>query len=140
MRRLELHTLWLLLATLAALAVLTPAAVAQFPPSQQTSLNISGQADLISPGQIIVYVTVDGNGGVGSVGVNVIQARPPLGANFGFGFTQIICDGQRRTYAVSVFGGGFPGWQLGEAEASASAFCPTSGSDFDTQTIRITRP
>jgi hypothetical protein len=107
---------------------------------QQTRLNISRQADFISQGQIIVYVTVRGEGGPGFVSVNVVQARPPFGANFGFGFANIICDGHPRTYAVTVFGGFFPGWQLGEAEASATAFCPTSGSDFDTQTIRITKP
>lgn len=137
----RLHALWLLAAIFAVLAVLTPAAaVAQFPPSQQTTLSISGHADYISQGQINVYVTVKGEGGTGFVSVNVVQARPPFGANFGMGSTNLICDGQRRTYAVSVFGGFFPGWQLGQAEASANAFCPTSGSDFDTQTIRITKP
>lgn len=115
----------------------TPAA-AQY--QQQTRLSISRNADFISQGQIIVYVAVRGEGGPGFVSVNVVQARPPFGANFGFGGTNLICDGHRRMYAVSIFGGFFPGWQLGNAEASANAFCPTSGSDFDTQTIRITKP
>jgi hypothetical protein len=107
---------------------------------QRTRLSIARPADFISQGQIIVYVTVRGEGGVGFVSVNVVQARPPLGANFGFGSTNLICDGHPRTYAVTVFGSFFPGWQLGEAEAAANAFCPTSGSDFDTRTIRITKP
>ena len=139
MRRLKpLRALWLLAATLGMAAVLMPAAaVAQ--PGQQTTLRISGQADYISPNQIIVYVTVAGTGGTGSVQVQVQQAQPPFPPTVGFGSTSIICDGRHRTYAVSVFGFGFPGWQLGEAEASAFAFCP-SGSDFDTQSIRITKP
>jgi hypothetical protein len=134
-----LHALWLSVATLVATAVLTPvAAVAQ--PAPLTTLSISGQADYISQSQINVYVAVKGTGGTGSVFVQVQQANPPFPPQSGFGSTGIICDGQRRTYAVSVFGfGGFPGWQLGEAAASASAFCPTSGSDFDTNSIRITK-
>jgi hypothetical protein len=139
MRRKPLQAFWSVAATLAMAAVLTPAAaVAQ--PAQLTTLKISGQADYISPTQIIVYVTVDGTGGTGNVSVQVQQAQPPFPAMFGFGSTGIICDGQHRKVAVSVFGFGFPGWQLGDAEASAFAFCPTSGSDFDTQSIRITKP
>jgi hypothetical protein len=132
------RTRWLLAAALVAIAVITPAAaVAQPTP---TELSISGNADYISPNQIIVYVTVEGSGGTGSVFVQAQQAQPPFPTQSGFGSTNIFCDGQRHTYAVSVFSGQFfPGWQLGEAEASANAFCP-SGSDFETKDIRITRP
>jgi hypothetical protein len=134
-----LRALWLLAATLGIAAVLTPAAaVAQ--PAQQTTLSIAGQADYISQNQINVYVTVVGTGGTGFVSVQVQQARPPFPPMSGGGSTSTICDGRHRTYAVSVFGfGGFPGWQLGDAEASAFATCP-SGSDFATKSIRITRP
>jgi hypothetical protein len=135
----RLHALWLLVATLVAIAVLAPAAaVAQ--PAPATTLSISGQADFVSPNQINVYVVVQGTGGLGSVFVQVQQANPPFATQVGNGSTGVICDGQRRTHAVSVFGFfSFPGWQLGNAEAAATAFCPTSGSDFDTRSIRITR-
>jgi hypothetical protein len=108
-------------------------------PAPQTSVSISGQADWISLNQINVYVTVSGTGGTGFLNVQVVQARPPFAGILGGGGRQIICDGQRRVYPVNVFQGG-PGWHLGEAEAFASAFCPTSGSAEDTQTIRITKP
>lgn len=133
-----LRGLWFLAATFIAAAVLTPT-VGVAAPAQQTTLNISSQADLISGSQILVYVTVQGTGGPGSVFVNVVQARPPFFGIIGNGFAQILCDGRRRTYAVSVFG--FSGnVQLGEAEAFANANCPTSGSAAATQTIRITKP
>jgi hypothetical protein len=123
---------------LGAVAVLAPAAAVAQP--SPTELSISGQADYISQNQIIVYVSVRGSGGTGSVFVQVQQPQPPFPTQFGSGFANIICDGQRRTYAVPVFGFQFfPGWQLGGAEASANAFCP-SGGDFETQDIRITRP
>lgn len=136
-----LHGLWPLGAALVAAAAFAPAgAVAQ--PTQQTSASISGQADWISNNHINVYVTVQGSGGCcGFLNVNVSQATPFGGAN-GMGGTQIFCDGQRHTCAVSVFGGGgFPGFQLGEALATAQAFCPgpfPPGSD--SRTIRITKP
>jgi hypothetical protein len=133
------HIVWLLVAAFVALAALAPsAAVAQ--PAAATELSISGQADWIGHFQINVYVTVRGEGGTGFVNVNVQQAQPPLPPNSGFGGTQIICDGQRRTYGVFVGPNAFPGWQLGEAEASASASCPSSGTDFETKSIRITKP
>jgi hypothetical protein len=123
---------------LGAVAVLAPAAAVAQP--SPTELSISGQADYISQNQIIVYVSVRGSGGTGSVFVQVQQPQPPFPTQSGSGFANIICDGQRRTYAVSVFSFTFfPGWQLGEAEASANAFCP-SGGDFETQDIRITKP
>ena len=132
------HALWLLAAALASIAVIIPAgAVAASTP---TDVSISGNADYISPTQIVVYVTVQGSGGTGGVSVQVQQAQTPFPPQSGFGNTAIICDGQHRTYAVSVFSfQGFPGWQLGDAEASASAFCP-SGFTFATRSIRITRP
>jgi hypothetical protein len=130
----------LLGATIAAAAALAPAgAVAQ--PVQPTSATISGQADWISNNHINVYVTVQGSGGCcGFLNVNVSQATPFGGAN-GMGGTGIFCDSQRQTYAVSVFGGGGPGFQLGQALATAQAFCPSPfppGSD--SKTIRITKP
>jgi hypothetical protein len=135
----RLHALWLLVAMLVAIAVLTPtAAVAQSAPA--TTLSISGNADYVSNNQINVYVAVDGTGGTGFLSVQVQQVNPPFPPQTGSGGTNVICDGQRRVYAVSVFSFQFfPGWQLGDAEASANAFCPGSGSDFDTQSIRITR-
>jgi hypothetical protein len=132
----RLHVLWLLAAALVAVAAFTPAAVAQ--PAPATTLNISGNADFVSSFQINVYVTVQGEGGTGFVSVQVQQARPPFPPQSGSGGTSVICDGQRRTYAVPVFAFTFPGWQLGEAEAFATASCP-SGSDTDTQSIRITK-
>ena len=132
----RLHTLWLLAAALVAVAAFSSAAAAQPAP---TTVNISGNADYVSQFQINVYVTVLGEGGTGFVNVQVQQARPPFPPQNGSGGTNVICDGQRRTYAVPVFNFmAFPGWQLGEAEASATAFCP-SGTDTDTQSIRITR-
>lgn len=140
MRRVKpARRVWLLAASFVVAAVLGPAVgVAQ--PAPQTSLSISGQADWISPNQINVYVTVQGTGGPGFVNVEVVQALPPIFGRIGFGGTQIICDGQRHTYAVAVVGGGPAGFQLGEAEASANAGCPSSGSDFATQSIRIRKP
>jgi hypothetical protein len=135
-----LQGVWLLGAALVAAAALAPAGAGA--PSQQTSASISGQADWISNNHINVYVTVQGSGGCcGFLNVNVSQATPFGGAN-GMGGTQIFCGGQRQTYAVNVFGGGgFPGFQLGEALATAQAFCPSPfppGSD--SKTIRITKP
>jgi hypothetical protein len=131
------HIVWLLVAAFVALAAMAPsAAVAQ--PAPATELSISGQADWIGSNQIDVYVTVRGAGGVGFLVVQAQQTRPPIGTTFGNGGTQVICDGQRRTYAVQLFGFG-PGWQLGDAEAFAQADCP-SGSDVETKSIRITKP
>jgi hypothetical protein len=127
-----------LAAMLGAIALLVSAA-AVGAPAPQTSVSISGQADWISLNQINVYVTVEGTGGVGFLNVQVVQARPPFSGILGGGGRQIICDGHRRVYPVNVFQGG-PGWHLGEAEAFASAFCPTSGSAEDSNTIRITKP
>jgi hypothetical protein len=67
------------------------------------------------------------------------QTALTISGRNGNGGAQIICDGQRHTYAVAVFGGGPAGFQLGQAEASGNAFCPNSGSDFTTQSIRITK-
>jgi hypothetical protein len=131
-------TFWLTAAAVVVLAALAPgAAVAQ--QAAQTELSISGQADFISQSQINVYVTVRGEGGTGFLSVQAQQTRAPFPPTSGFGSTQIICDGQRRTYGVNVFGSSFPGWQLGDAEASAFASCP-SGTDFETKSIRITKP
>jgi hypothetical protein len=138
MRKKSRQMIWLLAATVIAIAVLT-AGTAAAQPAPQTSVSISGQADWISLGQINVYVTVEGTGGVGFLNVQVVQARPPFAGILGGGGRQIICDGQHRVYPVNVFQGG-PGWHLGTAEAFASAVCPTSGSAEDSQTIRISRP
>jgi hypothetical protein len=142
MRRANLRrTFLLLLPTLAAITVLAPgAAVAQ--PAQQTDLSIHEQADYIASFRIIVYVSVDGIGGFGNINVNVQQPQPFFGTAFGFGNRPIVCDGQRRTYAIDVFGGGMfgPGFALGEALATASAFCPVGPADFETRTIRISKP
>jgi hypothetical protein len=132
------HIVWLLVAAFVALAAMAPsAAVAQ--PAPATELSIQGQADWIGLNQLSVYVTVRGEGGTGFLNVQVQQTRPPIGTTFGNAGTQIICDGQRRTYGVTLFGFG-PGWQLGDAEASAQANCPPSGGDFETKSIRITKP
>jgi hypothetical protein len=128
-------------AVLAGAALMPAGAVAQ--PAEQTNLSLSGQADYIAPFHIDVYATVQGTGGFGNLFVSVQQPFPPFGTTFGNGNTQVICDGQRRTYAVAVFGSGpfpGPGFQLGEASAFASVFCPTSGSDEESRTIRITKP
>jgi hypothetical protein len=141
MRRVEpRQRLWLLAAALVALAVLTPVAGVAAPASQ-TAVSISHQADYISEAQMIVYVTAQGSGpSFGFVNVNVIQIHPALGSTHGFGSTPIACDGTSRKYAVSVFMAGGTGWQLGEAQASATAFCQSSGFDSDTEIIRVTKP
>jgi hypothetical protein len=133
------HALWSLAAVFAALAVLAPpAATAQ--PGQDTTVSIAGQADYINGAQIAVYVTIQGVGGFGFVGVNVQQPQP-FGTTFGNGGTQIFCDGQRHTYAVTVNFNGGPPFQLGEALATANAFCPSPfPGGIDSRTIRITKP
>lgn len=120
-------------------ALTTGAATAA--PSTATDVSVSGQADFITAFNLVVYVTVQGESptGLGTVTVDVEQAQPPLATATGAGTRQIICDGQRHQVAVGV-GGGFPaGFNLGEAEAAATATCGTS-TDVETQSIRITKP
>ena len=133
----SLQTFCSLAAILVLVTALTAAAaVAQSAP--QTTVSISGQADYISQDQIIVYITVQGTGGIGAAGVNAQQVVA-FGTTTGGSGVTLICDGKRRTYAVSIVGAGV-GWQLGEALAGADANCPASGSDFVSKTIRITKP
>jgi hypothetical protein len=140
MRRTNLRRALLsLLPALAAIAVLVPgAAVAQ--PAQQIDVSIHQQADYIAGFRLIVYVSVNGIGGFGNVNVNVQQPQPFFGTAFGNGGRPILCDGQRRTYAVDIFGGGFPGFALGEAHATATAFCPFQPMGIDERTIRVSKP
>jgi hypothetical protein len=135
-----LRALSSLAAVFSVVAVLAPAGAVSAP-SQQTTASISGQADWIHNFSINVYVTVQGFGGPGGLNVQVNQATP-FGPATGGGFTPIFCDGTRNTYAVGVFGmGPGPGFVLGEALATAQAFCPSPfPPGTDTQTIRITRP
>lgn len=135
-----LQGVWLLGAALVAAAALAPAGAGA--PSQQTSASISGQADWISNNHIIVYVTFQGFGGCcGGMDVQVSQATPPFGSAMGNGGMPVFCDGHRQTHAVAVFGGGFPGFRLGEAEATVQVFCPSPfPPGTDSQSIRITKP
>jgi hypothetical protein len=125
---------WLLIAALFVAAALTPAtAIAD--PAPRTTMSISGQAELISLNHVNVYITVQGSGGFGGVDVGLTQATF-FGPATGNGFTEVFCDGQRRTYQVTVFGGNFT---LGEAVASATGGCP-SGTLAASNTIMLKKP
>lgn len=131
----------LLFAFATLLAALTAGAAAAAPTSA-TQVSLSGQADFITAFNLVAYVTVQGESptGLGTVTVTIQQAQPPLGSATGTGSRQIICDGQRRQVAVGVSGGFPAGFNLGEAQGFASATCSTTGSDADTQSVRITKP
>jgi len=130
----SLRRFWLLAVAFLLAAALTPATAAA-DPAPRTTMSISSQAELISPNHVNVYITVQGSGGFGGVDVGVTQATLFGPAN-GNGGTPVFCDGQRRTYQVTVFGGNFT---LGEAVATATGGCP-SGALAASNTIMLKKP
>jgi hypothetical protein len=120
------------------LAVSAPAGVAA---QTTTRVTIGSNALLVGQSvfgnsQVNVPLRVQCDGLSGFVNVQVSQQRPPFGTQIGFGSRNVTCDGSTNDVVVTVFGPAFPGFEVGQAEASATLSAP-SGSDIDTATIHI---
>jgi hypothetical protein len=132
MTRTSITRLALVLAALTLLAVPATAHAAPAP----TRTAISQNAYYVSSGLINVELAVSCTPGWSySASVQVIQ---PQGFTQmpGSGFVNGLCTGQHQKIALSVFASFFPGWQLGDAVASATV-C-SLGCDTATRDLRIT--
>jgi len=96
-----------------------------------TTVKISQNAQFVSPFQINVVLTVSCN--AGSFYFASVDVQQPQGfgqTTAGNGSASGQCTGQQQKVAVPVYAFFyFPGWQLGNAVASATACTDTCGSD-----------
>lgn len=131
------HRALLVLSLVLATSVPVGVAVAQ----TTTRVSIGANALLVGfnpffgNSQVNVPLKVECGGLTGSVSVFVSQQRPPFGVQTGSGAKNVTCNNQQQDVLVTVSGSGFPGFELGEASASATLFA--SATDTDERTIHI---
>ena len=122
-----------------ALSVVGVKSIGQWTDLQQTFVTSKGALLTLQPVDVTVGLKVQCVGaGLGFVSVTVHQDSPPAtlptGAD-GAGGTDVVCDGQQRQVAVSV--GGDPGFNLGDASATATLMVDSSIAAIDAKPIKI---